>query len=197
MGFTSPQLATASLIGQVGGAATSAIGGYYGAKSQASALNAQAGLASTNARIAELSAQSTLAQGEKEIGRVTMRAGNLKASQRVGMAANGIDLGTGSAAEVSASTDIMKEIDVNQITTNAVRSAWGIRTQATSLQNEALVKRATASSISPITAASTSLLNSASKVAASWYQMDKAGALANAPSNAVAETKFPDSMWSY
>lgn len=194
MGFTSPQLGTMSLIGQVGGAIQSGIGSYYAAKSQKSALNAAAGIADTNARIAELGAQSALQQGEKEVGRLTLRAGQIKSSQRAAMAANGVDLGVGNAAEVQASTDIMKEIDANQITANAVNNAWGIRTQAVSLKNEALTKRAAASGISPGMAAGTSLIGGASKVASSWYQMDKAGVFDNSPSNAAkqAASDFTD-----
>jgi hypothetical protein len=39
---------------------------------------------------------------------------------------------------VLTSTDVMGQIDKNTIAANAVRSAWGYRTQATSFQNEAL-----------------------------------------------------------
>ena len=179
MSFASP---TMMLGSQIAGAASSAIGGFFGAKSQKSALNFQADLADTNARIAEISAQSTLAQGQKEVGRLTLRAGALKSSQRANLAANGVDLGVGNAAELQASTDLMKEIDTNQITANAVRSAWGIRTNAVSLQNEALIKRATADSVSPGMAFGSSLISGASKVAGSWYEMNKAG-LFDSPSN--------------
>jgi hypothetical protein len=105
-----------------------------------------------------------------------MQAGHLKARQRVGQAAGGIDLGTGSAAEVRASTDIMKEIDANTLGANAVRSAWGQRMQGTNYQNQALMARANAAAISPGAAAATSLLGSAGKVASSWYAFNKAGA---------------------
>jgi hypothetical protein len=190
MGFTSPQLAQASLVTQAGGAISSAIGGYFGAKSskaalasQAATLNGQAAIADTNARIAELGAQSALMQGEKQVASITLKAGQLKSSQRAAMAANGIDLGEGSAAEIQASTDIMKEVDSNTITANAVSNAWGYKTQATNYKNEALMKRtgadsvsASAGSISPFSAAATSLLGGATSVASSWYGLNKATA---------------------
>ena len=199
MGFSSTSLAQMSLIGQGAGAATSAIGGYFGAASQKSALSAQAGLADTNARVAEMAAQSTLAQGQKEVGRLTLRAGQLKSTQRAGMAANGIDLGVGSAAETLASTDIMKEIDANQLQANAVAAAWGQRIQGVNYQNDALTKRATASSISPFSAAATSLMGSAGKVASSWYALDNAGALAtaNASSDPIQSLGDSRGWWKY
>ena len=176
MGVTSEQLAQVSLAGQIGGAASSAIGSYFGASAQKIALRGQAGVADTNARIAELGAQSALASGQQQVGALTLKAGQVKGAQRAALAANGVNLGEGSAAEISASTDIMKEIDANTLTANAVRSAWGYRTQAVNFQNEALIKRAAAGSIHPGTAAATSLLGSAGRVASSWYAFNKAGA---------------------
>ena len=177
MGFSSNQLATASLIGQIGGGVTSAVGSYYSAATNKINLQGQAGIADTNARIAELGAQSALNQGQQQVGALTLKAGQLKSSQRVAMAANGIDLGVGNAAEIQASTDIMKEIDSNTLTSNAVRSAWGYRTQAVNYQNEAIMKRGAADGISPGGSAFSSLLGSAGSVAGSWYSLNKSGAL--------------------
>lgn len=173
--FDNPGFGYAGLAMQIGGALTSAMGSFYAAKGQKSALEAQAHLADTNARIAEMGAQSALLAGEKEVGRVTLRAGQVKSAQRTAMAANGVDLGEGNAAEIQATTDLMKEIDVNQIQANAVRSAWGYRMQGVNYQNEAIIKRGTAGGLSPGTAAFSSLLGSASNVAGSWYMMNKAG----------------------
>lgn len=191
MGFTSPQLATASLATQIGGIASSAVGSYYSAKSQASSLQFQsnmagvnARIADTNARVAELGAQQELFRGQQQVGQLTLKAGQVKSSQRAAMAANGIDLGEGSAAEVQASTDISKEIDKNTLEANAVSSAWGYRTasmnaqiQATNMRNDALLKGAGAESISPFASAATSLLGSAGSVASNWYNYNKLGAL--------------------
>lgn len=180
MGFTSTQLATASLAGQAGGAAASAVGSYFSAATQRAALKGQAAVADVNARIAELGAQSALLQGQQQVGALTLKAGQLKSNQRAAMAANGIDLGVGTAVELQASTDIMKEIDADMLTANAVRNAWGYRAQAANFQNEAQAKRAVADAIKPGGAAVSSLLGSAGSVAASWYVLNKAGALGGA-----------------
>ena len=50
-----------------------------------------------------------------------------------------------------------------------MRTAWGMRTQATNYQNEALAARATAGAINPGMSAASSLLTSAGHVASSWY----------------------------
>lgn len=184
----------ASLAMQAAGAVSSGVGSYYSAKSAKINAQGQADLAEINARIAESGAQSTLLTGQQQSAALTLRAGQLKSSQRASMAANGIDLGTGSAAEVLASTEVMKEIDKNTIEANAVRSAWGYRTQAVNLQNEARVRRVTADGINPGQAAATSLIGDAGKVASSWYSMNKSGAL-DAPSDVIGANKSSDPIY--
>lgn len=160
---------------------SSVIGAYSSAKSQKSLLNGQADIADINARIAEIGAQSVLSQGRAQTNAIGLQAGQLKGRQRVALAANGVDLGEGSAAEVQTGTDMMKEIDRNTAEANAIRSAWGYRTQATNMKNDALMKRATADSISPGMQAFSTLLSEGGKVAGSWYSMSKTGALATKP----------------
>jgi hypothetical protein len=169
MGFNSSQLAQAAMTLQIGGGLSSAVGSYYGAKSEQSSLRFQSDIADINARIAELGAQSALNQGQQQVGALTLKSGQIKSSQNAAMAANGIDLGEGNAAEVRASTDIMKEIDANTLIANAVRSAWGYRTQGVNYKNEAALRSAAADTISPFAASATSMLGSAVSVANTWY----------------------------
>ena len=173
--------ATAAIAMQGAGAVSSVIGAYSSAKSQKSLLNGQADIADINARIAEIGAQSVLSQGRAQTNAIGLQAGQLRGRQRVALAANGVDMGEGSAAEVQTGTDMMKEIDRNTAEANAIRSAWGYRMQATNLQNDALMKRATADSISPGMQAFSTLLSEGGKVAGSWYSMNKIGALATKP----------------
>ncbi|KAA3649396.1 MAG: hypothetical protein DWQ11_18820 [Proteobacteria bacterium] len=174
--------AISSVAMQGAGLASSVVGSYWSAKNSRTMLKGQARLADTNARIAELGAQQELIRGQQEVARITLQAGHLKSGQRAAMAANGIDLGEGNAAEIQASTDLMKELDTNTATANAVRSAWGYRTQAVNLQNQATVQRGTAAGVKPGMAAFGSLLGGAGQVAGSWYSLNKAGAF-NSPSN--------------
>src|SRR5690606_8003924 len=175
MGFSAGAMGTAALGAQVAGAAMSTVGSFFGAKSQASNLKSQARIADINARIADLGAESALEQGKGEVARLTLQAGQLRGRQRTALAANGVDLGAGSAAEIQASADILKDIDVDTIRANASRSAWGHRTQATNSRNQGLMARATASGISPFASAASTLLSSATSVATSWYAMQQGG----------------------
>lgn len=177
MGIGTGALATASLAGQSAGAAASAVGAYYGARSQQLQLRGAAQIAELNAQQSELAAQQEMRRGESAVAAVSRNAGAVKGAQRAAMAANGINLGDGSAAEVLTSTDIAKEEDINTITANAVRAAWGQRMESTNFRNDALAKRAGADSISPGSSGVTSLLGSATNIATSWYSLNKAGAL--------------------
>jgi len=166
-------MCTAGLALQAGGAATSAVGSYYGAQSNKATLGLQATLGDLNARVAESAAQSALFAGQRQEQGVRIQTANTGSSQRVALAANGVDVGEGTAARVQASNSILGEIDANTVAANAVRAAWGYRTQATNNRNDALTRRAAADGISPLTAGATSLLGSAAAVSSGWYRLKK------------------------
>ncbi len=158
------------------GAATQMVSAWSSARAQKDELEFNAQMAELNAQASERSAQQTLQAGNEEIAQTSLKYGALKSTQRAGLAASGVDLSVGSATEVQASTDLAKELDLNAIKVNAVRAAWGHRTQATNYRNQATMARGASSAISPGMAATTSLLGSASQIAGKYYDLDRAGA---------------------
>jgi hypothetical protein len=162
---------------QAGGAVASALGAFMAISAQKADLRARADIADINASAAELAARGALFAGQREEQRSRLATAGLKSAQKTAFAANGVDLGEGSAARTLTSTDVMGEIDANTIAANAVRSAWGYRTQAVNYTNEAVRARSQAGALSPTTAAATSLLTSGGTIAQSWYSLNKAGAL--------------------
>lgn len=168
-------MAIASMAASAAGGAMSTVGSYYSALGQKSALKFQATLSDINARAAESDARNALARGERAEQSVRLDTASLKSSQRVALAGNGVDLGSDSAAAILTSTDVLGEIDANQTKANALREAWGHRTEATSYRSQANIDRATASSISPGTSAFTTLLTSAGQVAGQYYEGTKSG----------------------
>ncbi len=175
-------MSNAGLMVSMFGAATSAVGAYYAAKtqqyqmkSQASSLQFQSSMDTINARQAEMSAQTILEQGKTQVQQYTMRAGQEQASQTTATAARGVDLSSGSAIAQRASNELVKDMDVYTIDANATRAAWAQRTTATNYSNEALLARtgavnllASAKTVSPFAAATTSLLGGASQIASQW-----------------------------
>lgn len=179
---TIDDVGTAGLLLSLFGSASRAFGAYYAAEAQKSELKSRAlsldleqSMSRINARAAEQEAQSILDAGNKEVGRYTMRAGQERAAEVASQGARGIE-GGGSAAEVLASMDLVKEIDVHTIQLNSVRQANAARTQAVNYQNQGLLAgvsaanlRSTAGAIQPLAAAGGSLLDSGAQVADQWY----------------------------
>lgn len=130
------------LIAQGVGNTIAAIGSFGVTKHQNAIAQSQANIARLNAQLAMNQYENTLRAGEKQIQQVTMAAGRTRSSQRAALAANGVAIGEGSAAELQASTDIVKEIDVNQIKSNAFQQAWGYRMQAANYEGQATMAEA-------------------------------------------------------
>lgn len=93
--------------------------------------------AAINQRLAEQVAQQTLLTGERDVQRSQIATAGLKGRQRASLAASGVSLDEGSANQILTSTDVLGEIDANTLQANAVRSAWGYRTQAQAEFNRA------------------------------------------------------------
>ena len=169
--ISSPQTAQSiGLASSLFGVASQAIGTYYSAKSQQDNLKFQAEMAKINARMAETQAQHIMDEARAAIGQVGLKAGKIKGAQRAAMAANGVRLGVGSAKEVVATTDLMKEIDSLTINANAVRAAGAARMQGANYAGQAAMAQGSAGTISPFGLGATSLLTGAGQVAGTYYQ---------------------------
>ncbi len=168
------------------GAIQSGIGTFYAAKSQQNQLKSQAmtfdyqqKMSALNARAMESTAQQILKSGEFDIGRMTLRAGQVKASAKVSQAARGGQIGTGSNAEELASLELMKQTDALTINSNTVRAAWAARTQAQNYQAQSAMAgvssfgaSSAANQISPWSNASSNLMSSGGSVAQAWYRLE-------------------------
>ena len=179
-------------MGQVGvgmaimGAIQSGIGTFYAAKSAKNQLKSQAmtfdyqkQMSALNARAMEDTAQQIMRAGEQDIGRLTLRSGQVKSSARAAQAARGGQIGTGSNAEELASLELMKQTDALTINSNTVRAAWAARTQAQNYEAQAAMAgvsafgaRSAASQINPFSQASTNLMSSGGNVASAWYNLE-------------------------
>ena len=161
----------------VAGALTSAYSSFAAARSQQRNLEFQSQMSAINAQMAEKQAQTIMLSAEKQIGQVTLRAGKSKSASRASMAARGIQLGVGNAAETEVAIDLAKETDAIVINSNAVRAANAARTQAVNYGNQSLLEGVTAGTISPMSAGISSLMTTATTLGSQWYQDNKLAAL--------------------
>ena len=118
----------------MGMSALSGISGIMGAQQSASAKSAaeryQAQVAANNATIANQNATTALQAGQAAEAAQRMKTAGLIGSQRAGLAANGVQLNSGSALDVQSDAASLGELDALTIRSNAARTAAGYEAQA-------------------------------------------------------------------
>ena len=90
-----------------------------------------------NAAIARGNASQALQAGQYNASTVKMRGSTLAAEQQVAQAANGVDVGVGSAAAVRDATQRMSALDAAMVQYNAAKQAFGFETQAATDETQA------------------------------------------------------------
>nr|DAT35901.1 MAG TPA: hypothetical protein [Caudoviricetes sp.] len=133
---------------------------YRAAKQEKALMKMNADLMNLQAQSYETAADDVMAGGERQAAAIGYEAGQAKSTTKTRQAAAGVRVGgSGSAAEVLTSIDIVKEMQVNQVMANAVAESWGYRRSAVDYKNQALAYRSAAKSISPWAAALTTFNN--------------------------------------
>lgn len=158
-----------------GGALTGGVGAYFSALSQKNSMTASAQVANINAQASEAAANSAMVAGGRQQQQIMMNVSNAVGTETAEYGAHGIVVNGGSAGAVKASSEIVGGVDEAQANANAVRQAWGFKTQAVNFQNQSLVDTATAKGINPFMAGGSTMLTGAASVAQSYYKMMNAG----------------------
>ncbi|MBA3755528.1 MAG: hypothetical protein H0X02_04580 [Nitrosomonas sp.] len=106
----------------------------FSAKQQSQAQEAQGDYTrqqmETNADLAEMNAADTIKRGDQAANVKKTQAKGVVGAQRAALAAQGLDLSDGSAAEIQAETAELGELDAMSIKNDAWRQAWGYRVEA-------------------------------------------------------------------
>ena len=153
---------TATTAGAVGAGAT--VGGTVlsaGAAYQQGQAAKQT--AENNAKMAEYAAQDAQKRGEEEATAIQRKGAALKSAQRVNLAAKGLDLGYGTAADLQDQTDFFTQSDVATTRTNAGREAWNSRARG-----QAMLSQGRADATNAMLQAGGSLLSGAGQVSDKW-----------------------------
>lgn len=88
-----------------------------------------------NARLAEMDSQDALERGERDATELKRQSKRLIGSQRVALAAQGLELDDGTALQLQTDTAEQAELDAITTRNNAWREAWGYRAQAQESRN--------------------------------------------------------------
>lgn len=175
-------LNAAGLVLSSFGAANSIIGSYleadatrYELKSQELAAEFQESTARINARDAEREAQDLMRAGHQEYASLTLSQRDRRATTKTVLAASGVALGVGNAAEIMASLKVVDAIDKRTLEENTQQRVNAARIQGANYTGAAALARANASSlrvsrrsINPASAAFNSALSGAGYVADRW-----------------------------
>jgi hypothetical protein len=146
------------------------VGTLMQAYSQYQSNKAQQQAYQYNAALGEMQTKDALDRGDQLVQQHYAEAAQVKGSQVAAIAANGGDVGYGSALDVLTSTDINASQDAQVILANARREALGYQSQSAQDQFAA-------ANIYPKTAAFTTALAGSGQVASQWYQFKTAGAV--------------------
>ncbi|MHC8321202.1 virion core protein, T7 gp14 family [Pseudomonas sp. GB2N2] len=123
-----------------------AVGGLMQAQAAKKEGAAAASAALQNAQFSEASAADTIKRGDFESDQQRIQTRDAIGTQRAGFAANGIDVNSGTAANIQDDTAQLGELDALTIKNNAAREAWGYGTQATQFKTSAKNSLSTANS---------------------------------------------------
>lgn len=96
----------------------------------------------TNAGYAKLQAEDAKSRGATTAMSAVVKARMTVGSQRAALAAQGIDISSGSALDVQENTAQLSELDIMNIKNNAAREAWGYSIQASDYMNQAALTEA-------------------------------------------------------
>lgn len=119
---------------QAGSYGVQGLSSIGGAIAQSQALRAQGAyrqsVYNTNAGLARMQGAQALSQGDISASRLTTQARGIQGAQRAAFAAQGVDTGSGSAGDVTASTGALGALDALTIKNNAWRQSFGYNVQA-------------------------------------------------------------------
>jgi hypothetical protein len=159
------------------GAATSAYGAISGANATAANANYQAQVARNNAITAAQNAEYTTQAGQEKAQQSSLQARSRLGAVTTGLAANGIDVNSGSAVAAQQTQREVGTLGTQQVVDNAALQAYGYRTQATSDTAQATLdtQEAQQAPIAGGLSAAGGLLGSAASVGSNYAMLQRLG----------------------
>jgi hypothetical protein len=111
--------------------------GVMGAQASKQAGAAQASADLQNAAYSDAAANDAIKRGAVEEDQQRLATTSAIGTQRAGFAANGIDVNSGTAANIQDDTAQLGEFDALTIRNNAAREAWGYKAQSDTYRQSA------------------------------------------------------------
>lgn len=128
----------------VGALVLGAAAGVQQAQAYKAEGKVQEAQAKENAKAANVQAQNSVLTGQIEEDRRRQQTRAMLARQRTAIAANNVDMSSGSAADILGDTAAIGEQDALMIRANAAREAWGYKVDANNSLNQGRMAKAAA-----------------------------------------------------
>ncbi len=170
-------MGAAPLIAMGASAVLSAAGSAFGAISQGNAASYQAAVAQQNADTARQQAAYVRGQGAKQEQEDILKARALIGEQEAAQASSGLDISTGSPADVRAGTKLLARQSFRNIRDQTARQALGYDQEAINYKAEAknLKAQAGSTTMNAIMGVTGSLLGSATGIGGKYLDMKRTG----------------------
>ena len=97
----------------------------------------QSMISNYNAKILDFQAEDAYRRGEEDAQGYLKQGRQMQGTQRAALAAQGVEVDSGSAADIQSETHVMTRMDARKIRNNAAREAFGFKTQAVQSRMEA------------------------------------------------------------
>lgn len=179
-GISAATLAEVSIAMTAVSAGAAAYGAMRQGQAQSAALAYQAQVARNNQTIAGQYAQQATQDGENKVAAKQQQTAQMIGAQRAAMAANGVDLDSGSPLRLQEDTAKLGNVDAMTIRNSAAREAYGYQLQGLSYGQQAQLDQS--SSDNAVTAgnlnAFSSILGGAASVGKQWTQYKTTGVFA-------------------
>lgn len=124
-----------------GAQALQAGGGIANGITQSNAIRGQSAFeqsaAEQNAKLLDRAAKDARERGMMDVRNIGLRADQIQGTQRARLAAQGVDVNSGSALDAQMDTVSMSEMDKLTARNNAAREAYGLQSQAQSIRGGA------------------------------------------------------------
>lgn len=109
----------------------------------------QAQVYQNNAQLAGYQRSAAIQQGDFQAQQAGLQAAQVSGQQKAALAANGLDLTSGSALDQLATSRFLAAQDINTLQSNAARAAWGYQVQGQSERINADLSRWQAGTTQP------------------------------------------------
>ena len=191
VGTGAPALSSGALAsGAIGVGLDTAAAGLSGL-SMAQQFAFRSDIASTNAKIMRGNAQTVRNAGVTESSNVKLKTGTQVAAQRAAYAGSGIDVNSGSAADVQAATKSLGEYDANMTQYNAARAAYGLDIEAANQKAQSKMDRMASydALAEGVGRAGSTFISGANSLVDKWYSYKRSGA-SNRPTVPTSRTSY-------